>query len=215
MKRILLYTLSLGLLLWFRAPPAAAHYVYLQPQGNMSVTVGDRLNIGVYLHMENDDVIYGWGFSQVFDAVELSRLSHGFAYGENPVGSIGTVDYEHERDGFTYLARYDWSFKGYRVSAGDDYLLYSVTYVFNGGPMDGPDVWFDWNVGEDVFFEFETPPEGIGYVNTLPIQGAGPDFHGHTPKPVRDKSLSWLHLLLDDEGQKRIWISLGTSEGEE
>lgn len=198
MKRLLCYLLAVGFLFCFRVPPVLAHYLYLQPQGHISGALGSQVTISAYLHIDSDDVIYGWGFSQVFDSVELTRISDSFAFGDNPVGSIGTIDYEHERDGFTYLARYDWSFEGFKVGANEDYLLFSVTYKFNGGALDGPDVWFDWNVGEDVFFEFETPPEGTGYVNSLPVEGSGPDYASKS-KPDKAKPLPWLHLLLNEK----------------
>ena len=209
MKRVLLYMLAVGFLFWSFAPPALAHYMYLQPQGAIQVTAGQRVTVAVYLHAETDDRIYGWGSAQVFDEKELSRT--GFAWGSNPVGSMGSELYSPVEDywgsDFTFLSRYDWSFQGVALAAGSDYLLFTVTYTFNNGAFDGNDVWLDCLVGEDVFWDFESE-----YVSTLPIQGSGPDF-GYTPKPVKAKALPWLHLLLDDN-QSQVAAALGTTERE-
>ncbi len=177
MKRILSCFVVIGALWGLLATQAGAHYVYLQPQGDITPAVGEVVTVGAYLHIESADTVFGWGFSQVFDTDELTRVDGSFVYGNNAVGSIGTVDYEHERDGFTFLARYDWAFKGVDVATNTDYLLYSVSYTFNGGNFGADDVWLDWTVGEDVFFEFNE------YVTSLPVDGRGPDY-GSNAVPI-------------------------------
>lgn len=210
MKRVLRYILAVGLLFWFRIPPAAAHYLYLEPQGAIQAAAGQQVTVGVYLHAETDDRIYGWGLAQVFDSIELNRLD--FYWGSNPVGSLGEEFYapveNYWGSNFTFLSRYDMSFQGVALSGGSDYLLFSVTYTFKSGSLDASDVWLDWQVGEDVFWDCDS-----GYVNTLPNQGTGPDY-GTTPKPVKVKAMPWLHLLLDDN-QSRVATTLGTTEAAE
>ncbi len=211
MKRTLICLLALGFLSCACAPSAFAHYLYLQPQGTIQAAPGQQVTVEVHLYAETDDRLYGWGLAQVFDHAELIRA--GIAWGPNPVGSLGSELYTPVEDywgsDFTFLSRYDWSFQGVALSAGSDYLLFSVTYTFTSGTLDGSDVWVDCQVGKDVFWDCDS-----GYVNTLAVQGSGLDF-GTTPKPVKAKALPWLPLLLDDADENQVSASLGTREDNE
>ena len=209
MERSLLCMLVAGFLFGFPAVPVFAHSLYLQPQDAIQATPGQQVTVGVYLHAETDDRIYGWGLAQVFDDTELTRVD--VAWGSNSVGSLGEELYSpvenYWASTYTFLSRYDMSFQGIALAAGSDYLLFTVTYTFKSGAFDGNDVWLDWQVGKDVFWDCDS-----GYVNILPNQGSGPDY-GTTPKPVKAKALPWLHLLLDDK-QSQVAAALGTTERE-
>ena len=178
MKRILLFVLCLTALGCLVITPAQAHYVYLEPQDQVSATVGEELTVAAYLHADTNDKIYGWGFSEVFDTTELSRLS--FAWGSSAVGNQGVDAYTPVEDywdvNFTFLSRLILT--GVALTAGSDYQLFTVTYSFMGGAFNGSDAWIDWKLGEDVFWDFDS-----GYVNSLPIQGSGPDY-GSNAVPI-------------------------------
>lgn len=194
-------TLSATLLLL--AHPANAHYMHFKPQGETETAVGSTVTVGVYLHAETDDIIYGWGVSQVFDSTELTRVN--YAFGGSILGSLGSALYIPVEDYFganyTYLSRYDWSFAGVPVVAGTDYLLFTVTYTYNGGALDGNDVWFDWNIGEDVFWDFDSGFCDIASPTQMATQGRGPDYGPATEEPVEEAKpvLTPVYLLLLEE----------------
>jgi hypothetical protein len=190
----------LGAALLLLAGPAHAHYMHLEPQGETKTAVGSTVTVSIYLHAEADDMIYGWGVSQIFDSTELTRVS--YAFGESTVGSMGSALYTPIEDYFgsnyTYLSRYDWSFAGVPITAGTDYLLFTIKYTYNGGALDGDDAWFNWNIGEDVFWDFDS-----GFIDALSntpmaVKGGGPDYGPVTEEPEEEAKpvLTPVYLLL-------------------
>ncbi|MGD9504759.1 MAG: VPLPA-CTERM sorting domain-containing protein [Syntrophobacteraceae bacterium] len=171
----------------FLSAPANAYYVYLEPQGDITVGVGDQITVGVYLYAEENDTIYGWGVSQVFDSTELTLDSYSFA--SSTIGAIGSVLYtpaeNYFGDDYIFLSRYDWSFKGLTVTADTSYLLYTVTYTYNGGTFDGLDVWLDLAYGVDNFISADSnfyEPHPDATTALMVVNSSGADY-GAVPIP--------------------------------
>lgn len=187
MRRISLLVLCLIALSCTMITPAHGHYVCLEPQGLITTTAGEALTVAAYLHAESTDLIWGWGFSQVFDSVELSPVS--FAWGSSTAGTLGDAYYTDQvwNDNYVFLTRMTTG--SVALTAGTDYALFSVTYTFNGGAFDGSDVWIDWDLGADVFFGFG-PQNNQVYLGPdelnqgyLTIHGSGPDY-GSNAVPI-------------------------------
>jgi hypothetical protein len=166
---------------------ANAHYLYLEPQGDITADIGDMLSVGVYLYAEDNDKIYGWGVSQMYDPTELT-LS-GYSFGSSTIGAMGSVLYTPAEDYFgenyVYLSRYDWSFKGLTVTAGTSYLLYTATYIYNGGAFDGLDAWLDLTYGEENFMDLNSgfyKPEADPTAILMVANSSGADY-GAVPIP--------------------------------
>ena len=184
MKHTLLFVLYLVAVTCFIVTPAQAHYVYLQPQGSISAITGEAVTVHAYLYAEAEDTIYGWSFIQAFDTAELERISVNLVSTPGTVGTLGSSQYQVAASDFTAFARYDWSFVGLTLEAGESYELFSVTYSFKTGALDGAgDVWLDWTKGSiDVYFwDLDSVPATIDYLP--PIVGTGPDY-GSNAVPI-------------------------------
>lgn len=184
MKRTVLFVLYLAAVTCLIVTPARAHYVYLQPQGSIYTTTGETLTVHAYLYAEIEDIIYGWSFIQAFDTTELERTSVNLVSTPSTVGALGSSQYQLAGSDFTALARYDWSFAGIALDAGESYELFSVTYSFKTGALDGSgDVWLDWSKGSvDVYFwDLDSVPANVDYLP--PIVGTGPDY-GSNAVPI-------------------------------
>lgn len=164
--------------------PAYAHYVYLDPSGEISGTPGETVTVDVYLHADTADTLYGWGLNIGFDdaandGLELSSLS--FEYGSETLAAHGTdegVGYlagasnVSAGEGVFHAGRYDWGFVGDSLSAGQDYLLFSVDFTLVGGLWDGDDVWVEWGHAypNESYFDMDT-----GFYDNLTVE-SGPDY---------------------------------------
>ena len=187
MKRIAF--LGVLILLLAAAAPASAHYLWLDPVGEISATPGDTISVDAYLHFETDDVLQMWGLTLGFDdaAVDGAGLTYqSITYGSTILGSgfssaaysSGTSSKHAGESEITGVSRF--GFPGQPAegrSAGDDFLLFTAYFTFNG------DVWD----GEDVWIEFDEALDGIGMasamlqdLDALYTDGDAPDY-AHAP----------------------------------
>lgn len=183
MKRTILLVFCLAAASCLMVSPAPAHYVYLQPDGSISATTGDALTVYAYLYAETVDIIYGWAFTQVFDTAELERTS---VNNTSTLGALGSSQHQIAGSDFTSLARYDYSFTGLPLEESTSYELFSVTYSFKSGAIDGySDIWLDWTKGSiDVYYwDFESIDPDV-FPTYLPRnEGTGPDY-GSNAVPI-------------------------------
>lgn len=197
MKAITSFMLALGLLLFTVAGALASPYLYFDPTGNQVSADGSSVSVNMYLHLDAADTIYGWGLALGFDdsAKDGHELTYvGYTFGNNPAGSVGAKEYTGYQAGKSYaqpgegvarVGRYDWSFEGAELSAGD-YLLATWTFTFTGGAWDGSDVWLEWeslvSPGWRSFVELESGT--YGYTNPMIVSNSGPDYGNAVPIPA-------------------------------
>ena len=187
---IITFAFAFALLLSF---PAHAHFLWIEPVGLQSAMPNDDISVGVYLHAETADIIYGWGVrlgfdDTAFDGAELAYKS--VMFGPN---SLGTNESEYYQEGestvqpdesFVHFGRYDWSFTGDSLAADEDYLLYTATFSFNGGIWDGEDVWLEWGHVDRSYTYLEFDSEFFDQfmdaytdnTKTTLLDGNGPDY---------------------------------------
>ena len=167
-------------LMLLQASGAMAHYVWLDPSGQISEASGNSVSVDVYLHAEELDTIYGWGLNVGFDdTVELNYQS--YTYGAK-TSDAHSADEGQGYDAGTSLlvsgesvvqaGRYDWNFNGDELAAGDDYLLFTVNFTFVGGVWDGDDVWVEWGhpIPGESYFDMES-----AFYDTMTVHD-GPDY---------------------------------------
>jgi len=168
----------------FMASPASAHYLWLDPSGQVTAAPDDTVILDVYLHAETTDTIYGWGLNLGFDdvAYDGQELEYqGFTYGAKTLAAHGTdeaVGYLPGEsslnlgEGVVHAGRYDWGFVGDSLMADEDYLLFSVDFTFVGGIWDGDDAWIEWGhpYPNESYFDMAT-----GYFDNVTVE-TGPDY---------------------------------------
>lgn len=142
--------------------PASAHYLYFDVFGPQTATPGGTVSVSVYLHAETADTLYSWGSSMGFDdtAVDGGELTfEDIVFGETvlvpwftPFVETGT---SAKYDGESVIVDIernspDW-ITGEDLSAGDNFLLYTAFFTFDGGVWDGEDIWLEWDPVKDGF----------------------------------------------------------------
>ncbi len=173
MRNYLLLSI-LTICLFCSAQQAQAHYLWLDPTGQETVQIGDNISIDVYLHADTDDSLVMWGITAGFDNIELTYSSIDF--GETVLGqNFYLPTYNSEESTITDIARISL-FPGdplEELTAGEDFLLFTANFTYNGGILDGEDMWLTWNPLADSF-EFE--PFAIYSLDDLYTAGSGVDF---------------------------------------
>ncbi len=180
--KYLLIGLIMGLFILVSSP-AYSHYLVLDEAGLLTAEIGDTVTISVYLHTESEDSLYGWGLNLGFDDVELTYVEDSMAYGI----SYGTDESEgYTLNGSTdiggaslfHAGCYDWSFEGFTMDADTDYLLFSVSFTFNGGTWDGDDIWVEWGHDDTSYFDLDG-----GWTDGLTVNSGEPDY-SNVPVPA-------------------------------
>ncbi len=166
--------------------PAHAQYMWMDSSGLETAMLGEEVDISLYFHAEEDDIIYGWGMNMGFDdtaigGAELTYVSFEYGLDQSVLATDEAVGYlpgaatnaGHEGESLFHAGKYDWGFRGYSIDAGEDSLLFTATFVFDGGIWDGEDAWIEWDKDypNESYFDNET-----GYLTHLTIEGGGPDF---------------------------------------
>ena len=183
--------------------PASAHFLWMDPIGIQGANVGDQVSVSVYLHAEQNDDLHAWSVSLGFDDTlmdggELTFLN--LAYGASTLTQTpadpdawyqagGSVKYSGEstiRD----ISR--WDFLGFldpqALTQGQDFLLFTATFQFNGGDFDGEDVWIE-HIGADGW-DFENAGQFTSLdiytdnTKSLLLGDGGPDYGSNVPLPA-------------------------------
>ncbi len=189
MKFKSLVILSILGMIIFISSNVQAQYLWMEPNEMVGPLLpGDEVSVSVYFHAEVDDNIYGWGLNMGFDdtavgGAELTYITDSLVYG--PDQSVLTADETvgylpgeatnagHEGESLFHAGLYDWNFVGYPVAAGDDSLLFTLSFIFDGGVWDGEDAWIEWNkpYPNESYLDADT-----ALLENLEIVGGGPDF---------------------------------------
>lgn len=183
---------------------AYGHYLWFEPSIKTTAKSGDTVLVHVHLHAELSENIYGWGLNVAFDDSvsgpgELTYVSSVLGTGIGNMGEEGGKGYLpgasslSSGESLFHFYRYDWTFEGLPLTAGNDYLLATLTFAFTGGAWDGSDLWVEWDhrVPNESFFDVDS----VLYWKDNPMQvQPGPDYGAS-----RRKGQPWAPLLLDEE----------------
>lgn len=173
------------LLFLVAAAPVQAHFVWFDPSGQVTATPGETVSVDIYLHADTADTIYGWGLNLGFDdiindGVELEYQNYTYgsetlaAHGtDEGVGYLAGASLLSPGDSVVHAGRYDWNFVGDSLTAGEDYLLFTIDFTFVDGVWDGDDVWVEWahTVPHESFFDMDT-----GFYQADMAVESGPDY---------------------------------------
>jgi len=140
---------------------AQAHFMWMDPIGEQLSTPGDRVDVNVWLHATQDDQLYLWALDLGFDQTELSDWE--IAYGStnlilNPMAPLTEDDsnkYEGKRAIYDVSAGFglpDFKQRD-ELTAGEDHLLFTAFFNFNGGTWDGEDIWVEMRQGMGFGFD--------------------------------------------------------------
>jgi len=175
--------------------PASAHFLWMDPVGQLATAPGSLVSVECYLHADQADVLYMWSTSLGFDSLELDTdtgLGDTILYGATALGpgllpptctAGGSVKYP----GQALIKNISRSslIDGESLHAGEDFLLFTANFTFAGGAWSNEDAWAEW-VPKIDGFDMES-----GYYNTLGIysdstgsvllENNGPDY---TPIPI-------------------------------
>ncbi len=165
MKRRTMLVLSIVFAFSFLLSTSAfAHFLWMDPIGFQTAAVGEEVNVSVYLHAEEDDNLHGWSLSLGFDESELTFVE--VIYGDtdmmhhpfNP-NAYYEAGVSLKYPGESVIRRIcKWSLLGFTphqaLSEGEDFLLFTATFVFNGGFYgDGEDLWIEHHAEEGWDFD--------------------------------------------------------------
>jgi hypothetical protein len=179
--RIKTWLLITFLLVAFLLPwQAHAHYLWLDTDELITASEGDSVSLDVYLHFTQDDGLQMYNMSIGFDdtAVDGGELTYvSVTYNDIGLEPNWVPETYVYGDSLTHPGESrikdiaqasDWvSSMG---DEGDDLLLFSVDFTFNGGVWDGEDVWVEWAFVDGFGFD------EAGWVDTLEVQGNNPDY---------------------------------------
>jgi hypothetical protein len=168
------------------------HYVWFDSSGQVNAAPGDSVSVDVYLHAVADDGMRGWGLNIGFDDVindglELEYVN--FVYGPRTLADHATDETysgyrpgesrDNPGDSLVHAGRYDWGGVGSLLTAGEDYLLYTLNFTFAGGVWDGEDAWLEWYhpYPDESYFDLYSEYYNGGYEGGMDMEvKAGPDF---------------------------------------
>ena len=194
MKLKSLLILSIFGMITFISSNLQAQYLWMEPNEMVGPLLpGDKVDVSVYYHAEVDDQIIGWGVNLGFDdtavgGAELTCIPSSIVYGpdQSALPTDETLGYQfgrattpgYENESLFNAGRYDWSFTGYSIDAGEDSLLFTLSFTFDGGTWDGKD---------DVWFEFDqfNDPRIITYADVASGDHflSGDEIAGNVPNP--------------------------------
>ena len=205
MKKLVL--LSVMILALAAAAPASAHFLWMDPidlQGPLDP--GTQVSVEVYLHAEKDQTLHAWSISMGFDdsAVDGSGLTfESIVYGSSILTNTpANPDAWYKYDGSEKYAGESairdisrWSVLGFlppeSLTEGQDFLLFTAYFTFDGGAWDGEDVWLEhlgpdgWDFGEvpdvETFNSLDIYTDNTG---TVLLGDNGPDFASASAVPV-------------------------------
>ena len=174
MRKYVLFVAA-ALVLMF-SNPATAHYLWVDPVGEITATPGETVGVDVYLHAEQDDLFSMYSMSMWFDDAEVEDgkelIWQSIEYGPT-VLNPGFVEANRvEYDGTKYVSlpgfpegpEYSQVMDISRASVppswptdpltdGSDQLLFTADFEFVDGIWDGTDVWFGYGTGEGLGFD--------------------------------------------------------------
>lgn len=192
--------------------PSSAHFLWMRPIGAQGPNVsGEIFQVEVYLHAEHDDELHAWSLTLGFDdtltdGAELTFL--GVEYGESILTEApfdpdawyepgGSRKYpESDAGAVRHISR--WSLLGFLpfqpLTTGQDFLLFTAEFAFDGGLPDGEDVWIEHYPEDGWDFEIAGPFFDLHiYTDNTKNQllhDGGPDFFGTESFPSADFSAS-------------------------
>ncbi len=188
---------------FFTCTPVSAHFLWMDPIGIQGANVGDQVSVSVYLHAEQDDELHGWSVSLGFDDTlvdggELTFLSLTYGatdmlfspYDPNAYYEEGASQKYSVESAIRRISK--WSLLGYGphqdISEGDDFLLFTATFQFNGGDFDGEDVWIEQFPEEGWDFENAGALLSLDIytdnTKSLLLGDGGPDYGSNVPLPA-------------------------------
>jgi len=182
---------------------ASAHFLWMDPIGSQNgYNPGDALSVDVFLHAEIDDGLHAWSLSLGFDdtAIDGGELTfNNIVYGTSELnltpadpdawyeagGSVKQSGESVIRD----IAR--WDLLGFMtpetLTDGQDFLLFTANFTYNGGLLDGEDVWLEdigpdgWDFDSGQFHFLEVYTDNTG---TQLLDDNGPDVGAPVPVPA-------------------------------
>jgi hypothetical protein len=167
---------------------AWADSIYLTWGTTGPLAVGSTVAVTLNFQPSTNETVVGWGQALQYDPSELTFQS--YTLGNNVLGLVGTDDLmDPANPSYTWIARYDWSFRGVSVNAGAVYQLFTAYYTFNGGLQDGTDVSILNRPASQVPDIYMETGKG-GWTDTTGIHVAGgPDFYSATAAPIPGAAL--------------------------
>ena len=194
MKLRSLLILSIFGMITFISSNLQAQYLWMEPNEMVGPLLpGDEVEISVYFHAEETDRIYGWAVNLGFDdtavgGAELTYIPNSLVYGPDQsalatdeaqgyfLGDTLTPGYEGES--LFHAGKYDWSFTGYSIGAGEDSLLFTLSFIFDGGTWDGKDdAWFEFDqLNDPRRLTYADADTGLLRDDTLAGNVLNPDF---------------------------------------
>ena len=158
-----------------------AHYVWMDPGDLTTATIGDTVSIDVYLHATENDGLLMWSVSLGFDDanVDGGELTYeSITYNPDTVlgandlpieYSMGTSETYAGESLILNVSRSSYTETDW-LTADQDWLLFTATFIYQGGIWDGEDVWI----------EYDEYMDGLCFDNTwtvdyLDVQGT-PDY---------------------------------------
>jgi len=162
MKKKFLMSIFVSLVFAFAiCGSAQAHFLWMEPINEQLSTTGERVYVNVWLHATQDDKLYLWALDLGFDQTELSDWE--IVYGPtnlilNPMSPLTEGDsnkYEGKRAVRDVSAGFglpDFKQRD-ELTAGEDHLLFTASFNFNGGTWDGEDTWIEMRLGMGFGFD--------------------------------------------------------------
>ncbi|MGD9158645.1 MAG: hypothetical protein PVG39_09580 [Desulfobacteraceae bacterium] len=147
------------------ATQAHAHYLWIDPGKPTNATIGDTVDVDVYLHATEDDGLQMWalclGFDDTnIDGAELTYVEDSIIYGDSVLDPgfadesyVGGASTKYAGESRIVEISQQSLFNTEELTSGEDFLLFSISFVFNGGIMDGEDVWVEWKLGDGIGFD--------------------------------------------------------------
>ena len=193
-KKMSLLIVILSAVLFLTSPVYAGfeeHYVWFDPTGLVTAAPGENVSVDVYLHAVVDDGMRGWGLNIGFDDVvndglELTYVN--YVYGDRTLSDHPTDEacgyFPGESnvstgESMVHAGRYDWSGIGSLLTAGEDYLLYTLNFTYAGGAGDGEDIWLEWGHAypNESYFDLYSEYYNGGLEGGMPMEvKLGPDY---------------------------------------
>jgi hypothetical protein len=192
------HALLTACLLLFSIADASASFLWFESSGNAA----SSLKLDVYLHVDIDDELLGWGMHLGYDQEELSFKEIIYAesslsdFGLNPP-TAANIGASHKHPG---LSRVEWIAReaapmqaGDMLLSGDDKLLFTAVFDLHGADLGMEDLWLEFDSASPFLlgFRFGSDPEAP--LTALPIMkdstgsellgDRGPDFSSHDPVP--------------------------------
>ncbi len=231
MRRLTLGFVVLVMFGFLSVVPGFAHFLWMQPVGSRGpLENGETFEAKVYLHAEHDDELHAWGLTLGFDDTQADGDELTFEY--LTYGPTEMLYYPfdpnawYEQKGSRKYPEADagairhigkWSLLGYGphqdISEGEDFLLFTATFQYDGGLANGEDVWIEF-IEQDGwdFLVAGGPSELDMYTDaskTVLLGDGGPDYYGTEAIPSADFSAA------PTSGEKPLTVSFtDLSEGD-